>query len=388
MNSVDTVIVGAGLSGLDAAWLLEKSGQRDYVVLEARPEVGGRVRSIAPGDPSSTLDRFDLGATWFWPDMQPYVWPLLRELGLEAFAQDDTGDMLIERSPLQSPMRVPGQVALPPAWRVMGGMVSLVDALRQRLPGGHLLTEMTVTAIKRTVAGIQIEAVDEQGQTRIWHADRALLALPPRLVINRIAFEPALPAELERSWARTTTHMAPHAKYLACYDSAFWKEQGLSGQARSMTGPLGEIHDASQPGFPALFGFLLIPAEQRKRIAPLALLAHCRAQLVRLFGPQAQTPRMEALQDWASEPFTATAECGLLPPSHLATPPLGPSEGPWAGRLVGAGSEWSPDYPGYVAGALDAPVRALRWLREQAPLADTTRESAGIASSSNRNHSP
>lgn len=388
MNSVGTVIVGAGLSGLHAAWLLEKSGQRDYVVLEARPDIGGRIRAIAPKDPVSTLDRFDLGATWFWPDLQPYVWPLLRELGLDAFAQDDVGDMLMERSPLQPPMRVPGQIALPQGWRVKGGMASMVDALRQRLLRDQLHTEIAVTVIKRTAAGIQIEAVDGQGQSRIWHADRVLLALPPRLVIDRIAFEPALPAELERSWVRTTTHMAPHAKYLACYDRAFWKEQGLSGQARSMTGPLGEIHDASQPGLPALFGFLLIPAEQRKRIAPAALLAHCRAQLGRLFGPQAQTPRMEVLQDWASEPFTATAECGLLPPFHSATPPVGALEGRWAGRLVGAGSEWSPDYPGYVAGAIDAPLRALRWLREHAPLADTTRESDGIASSSNRNHPP
>lgn len=388
MNNVGTIIVGGGLSGLRAAWQLEQSGQRDYVVLEARPEVGGRVRSIAPEDPASTLDRWDLGATWFWPDMQPNVWPLLREFELEAFAQDDTGDMLFERSPLQPPMRAPGQIALPQAWRLMGGMASLVDAIRQRLSSGRLQTAVAVTAIKRTITGIQIDAMDAHGHSRIWYADRVLLALPPRLVIDRIAFAPPLPVELERSWIRTTTHMAPHAKYLACYDSAFWKEQELSGEARSMSGPLGEVHDASQPGLPALFGFLLIPAAQRQKTGPDTLRAHCRAQLGRLFGPQAQTPRMEALQDWASEPFTATEGCGLLPPSHVATPLLGALEGPWAGCLVGAGSEWSPDYPGYVAGAIDAPLRALRWLREHAPSAGSTRESASIAASFNRNNSP
>jgi hypothetical protein len=35
--------------------------------------------------------------------------------------------------------------------------------------------------------------------------------------------------------------MAPHAKYLAIYEKPFWRDLGLSGEARSTVGVLGEF---------------------------------------------------------------------------------------------------------------------------------------------------
>lgn len=96
--------------------------------------------------------------------------------------------------------------------------------------------------------------------------------------------------------------MAPHAKYLAVYDKPFWREQGLSGEARSARGPMGEIYDASIPGgSAALFGFLGVPAAVRRSVPEEALLSHCRAQFARLFGPQAATPQAEFIKDWAQD---------------------------------------------------------------------------------------
>ena len=42
MDHFDTIVIGAGVSGLTAARLLTKAGRR-VVVLEARDRVGGRV---------------------------------------------------------------------------------------------------------------------------------------------------------------------------------------------------------------------------------------------------------------------------------------------------------------------------------------------------------
>ena len=48
---------------------------------------------------------------------------------------------------------------------------------------------------------------------------------------------------------------------------------------------------------------------------------------------------------------------------HAAAPPSGADHGAWQGRLIGIGSEWSPQFPGYLAGAVDAAERGLRQIR-------------------------
>ena len=67
-----------------------------------------------------------------------------------------------------------------------------------------------------------------------------------------------------------------------------------------------EIHDASPAdGGPyALFGFIGIPPAGREDVA--LLRQHLIAQLIRLFGPQAATPKQLKIQDWASAKYTAT----------------------------------------------------------------------------------
>lgn len=78
MNTVRIAIVGAGLSGLYAAYLLERQGITDYVLLEGREILGGRIGSIDAAGQTVThtaanthaIDRFDLGPTWFWPGYQ------------------------------------------------------------------------------------------------------------------------------------------------------------------------------------------------------------------------------------------------------------------------------------------------------------------------------
>jgi monoamine oxidase len=57
MERVDTIVVGAGVSGLTAARLLADAGQR-VLVLEARDRVGGRVHTDRTGAAT------DLGASW------------------------------------------------------------------------------------------------------------------------------------------------------------------------------------------------------------------------------------------------------------------------------------------------------------------------------------
>ena len=203
-----------------------------------------------------------------------------------------------------------------------------------------------------------------QGQVTTWRAEHVLLALPPRLVESSIEFTPALPPSLTGQWRATATWMAPHAKYIALYDTPFWREKGLSGEARSACGPLGEIHDASMPGgSAALFGFFGVPADVRQSVPEAELKAHCRAQFARLFGSQAAMPKAEFIKDWALDPFTATAADLQSTGQHAQAPAPTATSGPWSGRLTGIASEWSPQFPGYVAGAIEAASLGVERLR-------------------------
>jgi len=89
-NSVDVVVIGAGLSGLSAARLLAEHNL-SVVVLEARHRVGGRLHSIS--DPRYG-GYTDLGGSFVGPT-QRRVARLARQLGLELYRVHDGDDTIV-----------------------------------------------------------------------------------------------------------------------------------------------------------------------------------------------------------------------------------------------------------------------------------------------------
>jgi monoamine oxidase len=294
--------------------------------------------------------------------MQPQLGRLIADLRLEVFEQPAQGDWLVERSRSAPPERGRGYPSSPASLRLAGGMASLVDALSQKLDPSRLKTAHRAAAIRRLPHGVTVEGLAPDGPFTC-HAEQVLLALPPRLAAESLSFDPPLPDGLSRAWQATPTWMAPHAKYLAVFKAPFWREHGLAGSAQSAVGPMVEVHDASSPGgHAALFGFMGVPPRVRAGVRRDELMAACRAQLVRLFGGPAAQPVAETLQDWAQEPYTATA-ADSVDAGHAHAPSATASDGPWAGRIFGTASEWSPEYTGYVAGAVDAAQRSIDALR-------------------------
>ncbi|OGB01475.1 MAG: amine oxidase [Burkholderiales bacterium RIFCSPLOWO2_12_FULL_64_99] len=364
--SARVAIIGGGLSGLTAAMLLEQQGVRDVVLFEARHTLGGRILSVDAGGSvvdarEPALDRFDLGPSWFWPGLQPQLDRLVDELGLRRFAQFEDGDLLVERTPREAPLRMKGYASSPPSMRLAGGTGALIAAIRARLDHTQLRTGQTVRRLCRVGSHVDLRSEDASGALTTWRVDQVLLALPPRLAEDRITFEPPLPSDLASRWRATPTWMAPHAKYVAVYDAPFWRDQGLSGSARSALGPMAEIHDVSMPGgHAALFGFVGVPARGRRDVPDGVLRAHCRAQLGRLFGERATTPVADALKDWAMDPLTATDADQDSGGQHGEAPPRCADSGPWQGCLTGIGSEWSRQFPGYLAGAVEAAAHGVQ----------------------------
>lgn len=106
------VIVGSGLSGLQAAVILAEQNQ-DFVILEAGPRFGGRVCTYTIGEaikqfhidaPYSWLTDdvkklpVDCGATWI-SEEQPEMHRLVQELGLTMFPQNYLGKNVMALSP-------------------------------------------------------------------------------------------------------------------------------------------------------------------------------------------------------------------------------------------------------------------------------------------------
>ena len=386
MQDVPIVIIGGGLSGLYAAFLLEQKGIA-YRLLEARDTLGGRIavakssgmidaepvvfdKKAADNDHSNKISDnaesnnvFDLGPSWFWPDYQPQLSSLIESLNLLCFAQFEEGDMMVERAANQPPVRMQGYKSAPPSMRLVGGMAALIEALYARLDARCIMTNQKVRQLTKSDGHIEVQSEDSSRYMTTLRAQHVLLALPPRLVEGRITFQPALPQNLSTQWRETATWMAPHAKYVAVYESPFWRDNGLSGAARSAIGPLTEIHDASTlEGNGALFGFFGAPAQVRQSVSDDVLKEHCRAQLARLFGIQASTPIAEYLKDWAQDPLTAMPADISGDGQHAVAPPSKPKIGEWQDCLTGCGSEWSAQFSGYIAGAIDAATMAVQSL--------------------------
>jgi monoamine oxidase len=351
------LIVGGGLAGLGAARLLHRDGI-DFQLREARQRLGGRILTADASGEMST-DGFDLGPSWFWPRMQPSMAALVEELGLVTFPQSSDGDVIFQRMSREAPQRYRGMRQEPESMRLVGGTGALVRAIVSSLRTECLRLDSRLTHLTLTDDGVEARFVGVNGTEEIVSAPHVILAVPPRLLAATVSFSPALDAATASRWHATPTWMAPHAKLFALYDRPFWRDAGLSGTAQSMVGPLAEIHDATTAaGEAALFGFVGMPAAERKALGRDAIITASIRQLVTLFGPDAGAPRATLFKDWAADALTATdvdwTEGGHPPADDRAW-----VEGEWRNLISLAGSETSATEPGYLAGAVHAAERAV-----------------------------
>ncbi len=349
---MQTLIIGGGLSGLALAEALEACGE-DYMLVEARDRVGGRIFTEF-----HQSGYFDLGPAWFWPG-QPRMAELVARLGLEKFDQHSTGALTFEDAHGQV-QHGRGFASMEGSSRLVGGLQALTKALADRLPTSRLRLNAQVTSLSQTEKAITVTLSDGAKVT----ASQVVLAMPPRIAA-KLSFSPSLPANAVQAMRDVRTWMAGQAKALAVYDRPFWREAGLSGDATSRFGPMVEIHDASPAsGGPyGLFGFIGLPPHGR--VDEQALRHDLIAQIVRLFGPDGAQPTKLYLKDWAFDPNTST-QADLEPlyshPDYGMPESL---EGLWDNKLLFAGTEVASEFGGYLEGALGAAANVLTTLRNQ-----------------------
>ncbi len=347
----DVLIIGGGLAGLALADGLSRAGV-DFQLLEARSRLGGRILNAQVEGA-----QFDLGPAWFWPE-RPRMDALVKRLGLERFEQHSTGDLVFENQNGQV-QKGQGFASMQGSWRLEGGFGALIDTLAYGLPANRVHRDAVVTQLAQTADTITATCAHGTGI----EARKVVLATPPRIA-SQMHFTPDLQAQAQDAMQNVSTWMAGQAKAVAVYDTGFWRQAGLSGDASSRHGPLVEIHDASPTaasgtdGPSALFGFIGVPPQHRTDKSGLS--AAIIAQLVRLFGPQAATPKALFVQDWAFETLTATqADHAPLYAHPTYGLPAALSD-LWDGRLIFGGTEVATQFGGYLEGALEAAEHAFK----------------------------
>jgi monoamine oxidase len=309
---IDVAILGAGVSGLTAAWRLRAAGL-DVEVFEARDRLGGR---------AVTQDGFDLGATWVW-DTETHVHALLDELGVATFRPDTPGldtydDGTVQRGQLP-------QSAVPER-RLVGGLTSLVDALAAKAGPVHL-----GTAVHHLTPGddhVLVHLADREVRAR-----RVVAALPPSLVA------PWIPGDEGKLLTHVPVWMGTIAKCIGIFERPVWRDAGWSGRAFSRVGPMTEVHDLSSDAGPALFGF--VPQTNGHDLEQ-----RVPAQFERLFGVR---PARLLLQRWWDEPYTTLGgpeDQRLFGHPFLRRPLLD-------GRLHLVSCETSGVSPGHLSGAVE-----------------------------------
>lgn len=335
------IIIGAGLSGLATAYELKKMGV-PALVLEARERYGGRIWTVKGEGRGAPLE---MGATWFG-DKHQHLIGLLLELGVGYFDQHSRGIALLESMSFAPAQRFELPESEEPYHRIQGGSSTLIKALVARIGEDNIHLATPVEEIREQAGGLLIVA--RSGKE--YHCRLAVSTLPLGLLAKTIRFTPHLPAEILGVMAQTHTWMSESVKFAVEYDKPFWREHGFAGTAYSQAGPATEIYDHTnfeETAF-ALKGFLSAGAAQLSEDGRREMVLR---QLVKLFGLEAANYLSYIDWPWAHEPFTHHKYNGyILPHQNSGHPAF--ARPLMNGRLFLSGTETSPEFGGYMDGAV------------------------------------
>lgn len=314
-----------------------------------------RVRTDAPHEsPRAAEDDARSAAAWARARIRS---PQVRAL-LESAARVVFGAELSEISFLHFLFYAQASGGLMPLVEIQGG------AQETRFVGGaqELSTRLAASLGDRVrlsspVRRISVRGgevlVDSDGGTFL--AERVVVAVPPVLA-RQIDFDPLLPQArrhlMERAFVGSTI------KCLALYDRAFWRDQGLSGEAVSDRGPLAVAfdntsHDGAQP---ALLGFSVGALAREHAARPRAE----RRRLVlerfaRWYGEEALRPVEYVEHDWSEEPWSRGCPISLFGTGALSESGAALREP--CGPIHWAGTETAREHHGFLEGALESAER-------------------------------
>jgi monoamine oxidase len=261
---VDVCIVGAGLSGAYAAYLL-----RDYsvAVVDARCRVGGRLLTVDGG--------VDLGGSWIWPRSEYVMKRFIDQLGINTVDQYVDGESFA-RAP-------DGRIhSIPPggagryvacgggAVRVSGGAATMVHTLLQNDDHDiycNLSIHLGMRVVRIEHSGdvmrvVYVEAEEINNEiTKTIRCRTVILAAPPKVLANSICFHPPLAKVKIDSMLATPTWMEDYGKVAVSFPLNWWRRLNMSAVSIDQKGPVSTWWEACSGNdgdglYPTLAGFV------------------------------------------------------------------------------------------------------------------------------------
>ncbi|WP_329520137.1 flavin monoamine oxidase family protein [Spirillospora sp. NBC_01491] len=189
-------------------------------------------------------------------------------------------------------------------------------------------------------------------------AKRAVVAMSPAIA-GKIAFSPVLPASRAQLMQRYP--MGSIAKFVAVYDTPFWRADGLTGQAIADSGAIDATFDNTPPDASRgiLMGFINQSNMRRLDAAPPDEVRAAGLEAFgKLFGDKARTPVRTAFQRWDNEVWSGGGPVGFAPPGVLSD--YGTALRAPCGPVHWAGTETSGFWTGYMDGAVRSGERVAK----------------------------
>ncbi len=333
MTNSKYIIIGAGLSGLTTGLMLSQKGILDFLILESRSQIGGRIL---------TENGIDLGATWF-QNYHEQIHKLLDSLKIDKFHQYTQGKgILIYNHTMPAHYFEPDPNAAP-AFRVEGGSQQLIESLAASIQE-YIKCDVGVQVIEEMVNGIRLQTT-----AGIYEAEKVIVTLPPKLA-GQLTYIPNLPESILRVMDQTHTWMSNAIKMGLVFEKPFWRERALSGTLIGQVAPVTELYDHSSTDGKtvALMGFINeglrhFEIEQRKQLIVQFLAAH--------LGDPIYNHLTYTEKDWSLDEHTSTKNVGSRFDAVRYGDPVFQQE--YMNRkLLFSGTETAIQYGGYMEGAV------------------------------------